>query len=240
MHPFNLTAVGKELTSQFPTPDLLARLGPRFVARDHSSFILLWVTEGVPAAFAQVPILYQETRNWLADRFRVPSKNITLTGSARSGYSLKPAVFGQPFSIDSDLDFIAISEPLFESLITEFHNFEEDFEGGGVLPQSEFEASKWRQNLDKVSNNSFRGFIDVWTIPARKRYPRAQGILNTMSLLVRRLKSTPGAPHPKHASLRVYQNWPSLTSQIELNLRHTFTSIASQQSSTAPSTQAAL
>ena len=64
----------------------------------------LWMTEGIPFAFVECPVLYDSVRLWLGKRLNVHAKEISITGSGRTGESLNPQRTGKPFDAKSDLD----------------------------------------------------------------------------------------------------------------------------------------
>ena len=54
----------------------------------------LWVSEGIPFAFRECPALYEVARAWLAEQLGLDSREISLRGSGRLGYSLSPKKMG--------------------------------------------------------------------------------------------------------------------------------------------------
>ncbi len=207
------------LQTPFPSPhEFMERLAAS-VRADRVKVARLWMTEGCPAAFRDCPAVYEELRGWLGLRLEVHAKEITLVGSARLGYSLRPAAFGQAFHARSDLDLIVVSEKLFESKSAEFLAFVEDVEQGAIKGRNTREQLFWRDNAIYIPRNISAGFIQSDRIPPLNRYPLMQSIANLMWLCKARLDATDGAPKIEGASVRIYKNWESCVSQISLNLR---------------------
>ena len=182
----------------------------------------LWMTEGIPFAFAECPALYDSIRIWLGRELNVHAKVIGLTGSGRHGESLSPQKFGQPFGKDSDLDFYIVSAKLFSAYRCEFFAWRDDYVSGNVVPRNNHEKGYWKDNRHKVPGNIKCGFIDVNRIPARNQYITAQRTLDLMYRLVKKLSDTPPhSPSPPRASIRCYENWASLIDRVSINLRLT-------------------
>ena len=57
----------------------------------------LWLSEGIPYAFAGCPAVYEAMRSWLAIRLKVHAKQISMVGSGRLGTSLSPEKINNPF-----------------------------------------------------------------------------------------------------------------------------------------------
>jgi hypothetical protein len=181
--------------------------------------VRLWLTEGCPSAFRGCPAIYEDLRGWLASRFGIHPKEITLVGSARFGYSLAPQPeFGRPFGEHSDLDLSAISVPLFERMSAAYNAFAEDYRNGRVVPRTQRERTLWDGNLEFGERNIPRGFLDASKVPNFSRYQVVQEINQAMWALVKKLEATAAAPKVRHASTRVFRDWPSFINQTSLNL----------------------
>jgi len=192
---------------------VLREVLPRLTPQEIAQLLYLWILEGIPHAFIQYPMLYGSLRNWLAKRFDVPERNVTLVGSARIGFSLKE--FGRPFNTKSDLDFALVSEPWFNKLEDDFLSWKSDFEHERIQP-STIEKRFWVDNLSRVPENIRRGFITANDLP--NRYQNKQEVANAMWMIHQKLQSTPGAPNFKKATIRIYRDWDSLVNQNTLNL----------------------
>lgn len=177
----------------------------------------LWLSEGLPCAFRDCPGVYEDIRGWMSSRLDVHPKQITLVGSARTGYSL--ANFGKQFGEHSDLDFCVVSAELFGSFSRVFDAFSEDYRSGVVQPRNERERMLWDENLRFGGRNIPQGFFDADKLPTFDRYPLAQRVGQTMWALKSKLEITPGAPRVRRASIRLYRDWRSFIERLTLNLR---------------------
>lgn len=184
-----------------------------------AAFIRQWVTEGVPAIFAEQPFLYEEIRAWMGSRCMVPPKCFSLVGSARFGFSLSKGNYGRAFTPDSDLDFTCVDLKFFTACVGDANRWRDDYSSGVAVPTSQTERGFWEQNKNQLAMHITKGFIQTNRVPAMRKYAKIQEVLNSMSLIPRKLESTLNAPKPSRASLRVYRDWDALTAQVALNLR---------------------
>ena len=136
-----------------------------------TGLVQLWLTEGIPFLFQNNPFVYENMRIFLAQRISINPKQITLIGSARTGYSMDPNKFGRAISNNSDLDFTIVSESIFQNCKTEFLSWERDFNDEIILPKNEKERSYWIENVKLVPFNIARGFIDTHKVPNYEQYP---------------------------------------------------------------------
>ena len=178
----------------------------------------LWLTEGIPYAFAECPAIFEVLRGWLATRLDVDPKEISLTGSARIGSSISPGKRGTKFSPSSDLDLFVVSETLFGKLRDEFNHWTYEFDGGIVKAANSREHAFWKENAVRGIGLLARGVIDQKMIPNLPNYPTVKSISQGMWLLTEKLRLTEGAPTPKYASIRCYRSWNHAIQQISLNL----------------------
>jgi hypothetical protein len=183
------------------------------------AFVRLWLTEGTPYVFRECAALYEDVRSWLARRLNVCPKDITLIGSARLGFSLSPAKYGQPFRNDSDFDVALVSPTAFDGFREAFLKWEDDYQKRVVSPRHDTERAYWDANLDFLHENLPRGFLDARKLPTLDRYPISQQFNNAMWALVKKLEATPGAPVPSRASVRIYRDWRSLVRRVAFNLQ---------------------
>jgi hypothetical protein len=213
-------AVDPSLSIPFPSPEELRHVLSGATRRSREIVVRLWLTEGCPAAFRNCPSVYEDIRGWLSSRMQVHSKEITLIGSARIGYSLAPPPeFGRPFGNKSDLDLSVISRALFDRLVSTFAAFSNDYKNGTVVPRSERERELWGANLAFGERNIPRGFFDANKVPNFDRYPVAQQVNQAMWALLKKLEVTAGAPKVRRASTRVYRDWQSFIQIVCFNLR---------------------
>ena len=219
MEPFRIPSPLGRLTD--PYVDAAALLGAAREGGEQARIGLarLWLSEGIPFAFRQLPALYESVRTWLSTQLDVHAKEISVTGSARLGTSIAPGKTGKPFSEYSDLDWFVVSESLFERLKGDFIRWSFEYESSAVKPANEREARFWQDNNSRGRVLIQRGFVDSWMIPNLPAYPTTKRISQSMWVLVEKLKLTPNAPHPNHASVRCYSSWNSYVQQICMNLR---------------------
>lgn len=95
---------------------------------------------------AEAPRIYHEIKVATSDALDVPVKNIAIVGSAKTGYSLTPGRNYSPFSDESDLDLVIVSECLFRELWESQLNFVNSATG---------------QPYAAVAKNIFRHFISI-------------------------------------------------------------------------------
>ncbi len=219
MEPFKIPESLKSLTDPYPHPKVLLKAACSGGEPARIAIAQLWLSEGIPHAFGNCPVIYEAVRSWLSTQLGVHAKEISLVGSARLGKSLNPKKLGNPFlNCKSDLDIFIVSNCLFEALREDFRRWSSDFENERIKPRNKREAYYWQDNNERMPVSIARGFIFSDRIPNFPEYPIAQNVNDTMSLLVRKLKITPNAPKPKEASVRCYSSWDSFVRQQLLNL----------------------
>lgn len=220
MQPFQIDAPLSSLKDRHPDPNTLKCVISGSTRRSREIFVRLWLTEGEPFAFRECPAIFEDMRDWLASRLQLHPKELTLVGSARTGFSLAPEPkYGTPFSSDSDLDLAAVSETLFHGMTEEFHKFCADYQSELIAPRTGFERQCWDENVDFGRRNLPNGFFDANKLPYFQRYELSQSIGQSMWELCKKLERTPGAPQPKRASLRIYRDWKALVDRVSLNLK---------------------
>lgn len=89
---------------------------------------------------------YHEIKVVAADALDVPVKNIAIVGSAKTGYSLTPGRNYSPFTEESDLDLVIVSESLFRELWQSYLDYVNSSTGQPYAP---------------VAKNVFRHFISI-------------------------------------------------------------------------------
>ena len=206
------------LDSPYPEPDIFLKALNRTSRMGREILASLFLTEGVPVAFIKCPPIYELLRKWLGEELNINTKQITLLGSARIGYSLSPRKFGKEFGVDSDLDLSIVANNIFEKLKIESNNFINDYRDKKIAPKNDSQRHYWEENIKFIKKNLSNGFIDVNKIPyIKERYPEFQYLGNLMWRLKEKLHVTPNAPNIKRASLRVYDTWNSLINRVSFN-----------------------
>lgn len=229
MRPFLISEKFKHLREQYPTSLCLREAVTGIRRLDLLSVLRLWLTEGIPFAFKDSPMLYESVREWIAMRLQVHPKAITLIGSGRIGYSLRPLpVFGRDFNAKSDLDFSVVDQPLFSRVVSTFVVWESDVTDGRAAPRNAREKRFWDDTLKRMPDKIERGFIDPELIPTLIKYHDVVTILDTLYLLKAKLQVTAGGPSIRKATLRVYRDWSAFFGQMSLNMSHTLASFAEE------------
>ncbi len=183
----------------------------------------LWLTEGIPSAFARCPGVFDQVRSWLATRLSLHPKEISVVGSSRVGFSLSPPPkFGQAFGNHSDLDLLAVNSSMFKFVCSEFQQFADDYQQGKIAPKSQREGELWQENIERLPRNIRQGFVDSKFIA--NRYDTVKKVASTMWELRERLAVTKDAPRVRRASLRIYRDWDAAVSRISFNLSTTLES----------------
>lgn len=158
---FKLSAWARQLCDPYPDPNQWSVLGA--IGKDDiRRFVSLWLTEGIPFAFRDKPMIYEHAREYIAQGIGERSRQVTVIGSARLGFSLAPPPkFGKAFEpADSDLDALILSSVWFEKLQKEFLHWKELYLERQIAP-TDREARYWEENLDTVPRTLRRGFIDT-------------------------------------------------------------------------------
>lgn len=189
--------------------------------RDIEFFVRLWLTEGIPHAFNELPAYFEAIRQEIASSLSIDPKEVSLTGSARIGFSLNPKKYLRPYDPEiSDLDIFIVSENLFNRLKNDFDDFKNEVSNvTGEIPKSK---RFWKENVQNTSNNISRGFIDTWKIPNYSRFPTNFLVGRTISSIEKMTKHIKQMPRLNidqyNCGLRVYCNWKSAVSQIKRNV----------------------
>lgn len=194
MLPFKVPLIFQDFSEQYPKAHQIQTIAKSGGNTARNSIARLWLSEGIPYAFKESPILYEEIRSWIATRLDIDPKEISMTGSGRIGQSLAPSKLGTDFSEKSDLDLFIISENLLNRLRNDFNSWSFDFESGYVKPSNDREEKFWKDNLSRGHTYFSRGFFDAKLIPNYNKYACASNIANTMWMLKAKLDVTPNAP----------------------------------------------
>ncbi len=219
MKPFRLSAGACLLTESYPRPKRFRKFTSRLAYQEVDEMGRQWLTEGVPFAFRGCPLLYEALRSWYARELSLDPKDVTLVGSGRLGYSLRPKAFGRPFGPQSDLDLAVVSQRLFLTLRDEFNAWLSRYQSGEAQTANPTEAYFWSENAKWVPGNLATGFVDSYKIPLRPPYPTARKVEDTNSRLRLKLKLTSHAPSTKRITLRVYRAWSVLIARLGSTVR---------------------
>ena len=171
MKPFKYTTVAAKLIGPYPLPDDVHALVHERIEIQSDSFVRLWLSEGIPYAFQSCPILYQVSREWIANRVGVSPNEIGIVGSAKLGYSLRPTPdFRKLFHPKSDLDYVIVSGALFEKCAEISLRFVEDYESGAISPRTEGQKRCWSEDVEFIKRNIPNGFVNSGKVPNFEKY----------------------------------------------------------------------
>lgn len=219
INPFILSPETSNLKELYPDASLLKDIYTKTNSTERLGIIRLWMTEGIPYAFKEHPLLYEEIRDFIAKRVNVHTKDITIVGSARIGYSLSKDEWGRPFNSNSDFDFTIVSNELYKAIVSEFQRWVKDMLAKRVLPKNDTEMSRWLYNIKYLDKKIPTGFIQVKLIPYHENYTTVKKCLDTIWLLRKKLDLTQIAPRVSDASIRVYSSWKACIHQLQINIK---------------------
>ena len=217
LEPFNISESAKRLLSPYPDADSLKDIYTRTTNSERLGIIRLWLTEGIPYAFKEYPLLYEELRDFIAKGMNIGAKEVTLVGSARTGYSLAKDHWGKPFGPRSDFDFVMISDKYFGKVVEDYQKWTAELRQRKVLPRSPDEMSIWLENIKYLDHKIPYGFIQVRLIPYSTSYPNVKRCLDTVWLANKKLEQSTMAPKISGVSARVYASWKSCLRQLQIN-----------------------
>lgn len=216
MEPFHVSEHMARVRRPYENARVVLEAGELGGVRARAALAQLWLSEGIPYAFAECPAIYEALRSWLGQRLGVHPKEVSVTGSGRLGTSLSPDRCGEPFDSESDLDLFIVSRDLFGRLVKDYRLWSKEYDSGSLKAVTDGEKKHWPKNREILPNNIDRGFIDASKIPYR--YVTAGKVGEAMWLLHEKLRKTDNAPQVRKASVRCYVGWDELVTQVSLNL----------------------
>lgn len=219
VYPFTLSQGPDILKSIYPSSEQIKNGFIHASETERYGIIRLWMTEGIPFAFKDHPLIYEEVREFISKGVKVHPKEITLVGSARIGYSLKPNVWGRKFTKKSDMDFTIISNVLFTRLVKDFQKWAGDIESKKILPRSPYQLQDWLESIMTVNMNISKGYIYTKNLFPHNNYPAVVQSYHTMFRLKKILSITPDSPEISDVSIRVYSSWYNCIRQIQINFK---------------------
>ena len=184
-----------------------------------SRFVQIIMTEGVPYACSKFPLAFEFAREKAAARLGLQSKQISVTGSARIGYSLKPETFGRPFDENtSDIDLFAVDQDLFERVVLDFRKFVVSWEDGSIAPE-EGERKFWLSSKERDPINIREGFLDIHHIPLKRGFETADKVSYAALVFDKNLESQVGRRIGSKIRIRIYRDWLSAINRIKYNIK---------------------
>ena len=209
MKPYEISQNCTRLNEHYPNPDLFKDVLKKMKEKEMEWFIRLWLSEGIPKAFINNPMLYELIRDDLAKNIGIHPKEITIVGSARIGYSLSPNKYeyGSAFDYESDFDFSIVSSVLYDKLVKEFNTWKSEYKNGDITPKSSVQESYWEKNLNKHIPHQIKwNFIDSNLIC--EYYPITISINRALENFRKRLKNTDFEGQANRTKkIRIYKNW---------------------------------
>ena len=191
--------------------------------RQRSVLARLWISEGIPFAFKDSPSQYEKFRTILATRLKIDAKEISIQGSGRLGYSMKPGrEWGRQYNrVHSDLDWFAVSQCLFHRFCKDFESWRDDYQDGKIQPMERESGDRWDNNRDEVPENIKNGLIDSWRVPNRKEYVTFSSTNSCLGYLRRILiPDEEELQKSKRWSLRCFRDWKAFDRQMRINLNN--------------------
>jgi hypothetical protein len=215
--PFLISYDAIDFKELYPNPLLLKKVYLNTNYSERLGIIRLWITEGIPYAFKSHPLLFEEIRNFIAKSLKINTKEVSLVGSARIGYSLSKKEWGRPFNSNSDFDFIIVSNTLFANIVEEFQSWASDFGTRKIIPKDINETNTWLNNIKLLDKNIPKGFIQTKLIPYNDNYTTIKKCYDTTWLLKKKFSATEAVPKVSDTSIRVYSSWKSCVKQMHIN-----------------------
>lgn len=213
---FQLSDTAKEVTGFFINPDCFLRLYKENLEIEWNSTLYHYLFDNVPYAFKDIPLLYNNIKQYLAVRLNIHVYDVHLVGSAQLGFSLSPPKYGKAYSDKSDLDMVVVNERLFNAVAEEASRWRDDYKNGDVEPGKNYSVKNWDDNYQRIPNYLGRGFIDNTKIPSFERYPHVKSIYGVMAQLRRDLHDYHGF-YIGFSSIRIYRDIQSFYAQVMLN-----------------------
>lgn len=233
MKPFELSEFGRNLNNRFPSLDDLERVFSDCPRLEQFGVCRAWIAEGIPSAFSENPLLFEVIREFIGKNLDVHPRDITLVGSARTGFSLSPFKLGKNFDENSDLDLAIVSAEHFDLCEAEFIRFKQDYENGVVVPSGPRQRLLWEEIIEDLERQRVRrGFVDIFKVPTKFQYPLACSAVDTCWRVKEKLNATGFGPYIKECSIRVFRDNFSLIRQNTINLERALHNKEAKNSST--------
>lgn len=166
-------------------------------------------------AFKSKPIIYEQTTQYISDKFSISKYQIILLGSAKTGFAIDPNNYGRKFSENSDLDFAIINEKLFNDSVKDFKLWKAKTDDNQY--DEKVKNRFWPDNQNNLKHQIKRGFIDTYKIPNFIEFTTTQQINQSLSLIVVNLQKYQNIK-VKEASVRVYKDWNTFHRQLRINI----------------------
>ena len=213
----------------YPQSDIF-NSGRKATITELKRFVRIILTEGIPFACVTCPMAYEFGRHRAAERIGVDPKQLSVTGSARIGYSLHPDKFARAYDpANSDIDLFLIDEECFVTLAQEYTDFLRLFESGKIVPRNEREKEYWTANKEFCPNDIRKGFLDQKYVPTFNRFQMPQRLGDAAHRFKANVNSASGKELVRSTSLRTYRDWNAAINQISFSLMRTLERRGAQQ-----------
>jgi hypothetical protein len=213
MNPFKLSPDSSKLIDHYIQPDLLYSVFHRLSDIEKRGIAAQWLSEGIPFAFRECPLLFENIRYWFSYEIGVSPKEIVLIGSARTGFKMDKEKYGVPFGKRSDMDFAIISLDLFQKMVETIDLWREEYGNGTKKPKNETEKGFWDENINRILPKTIkRGFINLDKVSFNYKIPCL--VKHSMWCLNERLKKTQGAPQVTKMSAFIYKDHESFLARM--------------------------
>jgi hypothetical protein len=199
--PFNFSACSLPISAN-PNPSSFVEELRRVPQTERMAIIRTWVQDRSPAAFSEMPYLWEAVREWISARYQLSPREIGLAGSAQVGFSMHPKKALANFERNrSDLDIYAVSKVLYGALEREARNF--------VARQLAAPKTDFLEQAKTTSRALANRYVDLQQIPAiHDRYPLVARLRNDTSIVIDKLKHSGFCLKPSH--IRVYEDWDAM------------------------------
>lgn len=182
---------------------------------ERKSLINFLIISNFCYAFKTKPLVYEQTTQYIADKFSLNKIQIILLGSARTGFAIDPSNYGRKFTENSDLDFAIIDEKLFNNCILDFKLWKRKTENNEY--DEKIINKFWNDNQNNLKFQIKRGFIDTYKVPNFTEFETTQQINQSLSLIVVNLLKYHNIK-VKEASARIYKDWETFHKQLKINI----------------------
>lgn len=190
---------------------------------DLYAFVRTHILEGIPHAFTKCPLAYDKIRYFIASELKLHHNDISLTGSAKLGFSLAPDKWLQEYLPESsDLDIFVISETLFSNLSSDYNKWKEDYEHSNISPHTEREKQIWDDNIRTTARTIRAGFINPRLISTSYTWSsRCENVCVKLPTITNNHLAAFGISLTrKRGSLRIYKDRISAINRIYFNITH--------------------
>jgi hypothetical protein len=92
-------------------------------AKTEQTIVQKYIIHGTPYVFKDDEGKYFDLKHEIATRFSERPERVYMVGSAKLSFSIAPKKLWKPFSSESDIDIVIISEKIFNDFWSDLYNF---------------------------------------------------------------------------------------------------------------------